>query len=80
MKTHTLLISTLVLAFSSLFTSVSFAESHEKMAENAEMECITQAALAEMSDDEKANLEAPLCTGDEGDEVEVEDKEEVKTD
>lgn len=78
MKTHTLLISTLVLAFSSLFTSVSFAESHEKMTEEAE--CVTQAALAEMSEDDKASLEAPLCEGEEAEEAAEDKEEEVKAD
>jgi len=74
------IMTTLVLASSVLFTGASFAESHPKMTEDAEMECVTQAELAEMSDDDKANLAAPLCEGDEGDEGEDKSEEAPKTD
>ncbi len=67
MNKTTLLVSTLVLAMSAFFTTASYAESHEKKAEDAdEMECVTVEELAEMSDEDKANMTEPMCTSDEG--------------
>ena len=78
MNKTTLFISSIILALSSFITATTFATSHEK-AEEAEVECVTQAALAEMSDEDKANLTAPMCEGDEG-EDQSEDKEAPKAD
>ncbi len=75
-KTTTLVIA-LVLAMSSFFTAASYAGSHEEKSTDAEMECVTQAALNEMSEDDKAKLtEDMMCEGDEGDEK---DEEKLKT-
>ena len=78
MNKTTLLISTIILMLSSFFATITFATSHEK-AEETEVECVTQAALAEMSDEDKAELTESMCEGDEGDEQD-EDKEPPKSD
>lgn len=57
-----LFISSSVLAIISFVSMSAYAESHEI----AEIECITQAALSEMTDEAKANQTLSLCIGDEG--------------
>ncbi|MGK0272134.1 MAG: hypothetical protein ACI88H_002800 [Cocleimonas sp.] len=61
MNKKTLLASTLLVAMSSFVTTTSFATSHDKMTEEAEVECLTQEELAEMTEDEKAEQALPLC-------------------
>ena len=67
-----LFVSTLVLAMSSAFTTVSYAASHEKKAE--EMECVTEEALEAMSEEAREALTTPVCE----DEDKAEDEEEEK--
>ena len=73
MNKTTLFVSTLVLAMSSAFTTVSYAESHEKKAE--EVECITEEALEAMSEEAREALTTPVC---EDDEDKAEDEEKPK--
>jgi len=67
MNKTTLFVSTLVLAMSSAFTSVSYAESHENKAED--MECVTEEA--------REALTTPVC---EDDEDKAEDEEKPQAD
>ncbi|WP_299871425.1 hypothetical protein [uncultured Cocleimonas sp.] len=75
MNKTTLFVSTLVLAMSSAFTSVSYAESHENKAED--MECVTEEALEAMTEEAREALTTPVC---EDDEDKAEDEEKPQAD
>jgi hypothetical protein len=64
-----LFISTMVLALSPFVTTNTWAESHEPKADEAQVECVSQKAYAEMSAEDKDKISAELCVGDEGEDT-----------